>query len=222
MDAINDAIKQIVEKELSCAAHSMDHVMRVYNLCLHLAKYEENVDMEVLLPAALLHDIARVKEDTDQSRSIDHALLGADMAEEILESMDFLREKIDDVKACIVSHRFRNDNEPVSIEAKILFDADKIDVLGAVGIARTYMLAGQYRQLLYTDVPVVEYVKGNIKESGRIKEISKHAPNIEYEMKFKKIPDMLYTSKAREIAKERLKYMEGYFKRLEEEVKGEE
>ncbi len=69
--------KKLVEKELSCSAHSMDHVVRVYNLSLHLAE-NENVDLDVLKASALLHDIARVKEDNDHTGKIDHAILSSD------------------------------------------------------------------------------------------------------------------------------------------------
>ncbi|MHA1581588.1 MAG: HD domain-containing protein [Candidatus Baldrarchaeia archaeon] len=73
---------KIVKKELKGAspAHDISHVMRVYDLCLLLAKYEKNVDLDVLKTAALLHNIARVKE----SQNVDHAVLGAEISEKIL------------------------------------------------------------------------------------------------------------------------------------------
>ena len=83
MEKRHDKIKNIVEKELSCSAHNLDHVMRVYKLSLLLAKDEDNVDFDVLIPAALLHDIARVKESKDKTGKTDHAILGSDMAEKI-------------------------------------------------------------------------------------------------------------------------------------------
>ena len=74
MDKKHEKIKEIIKKELSCSAHNLDHVMRVYNLCLLLAEHEENVDLHVLIPAALLHDIARVKESNDNTGETDHRL----------------------------------------------------------------------------------------------------------------------------------------------------
>jgi uncharacterized protein len=58
-------LKMIAEREIVGAspAHDINHVMRVYNLCLELANYEPNVDLDILRTAALLHDIARTKED---------------------------------------------------------------------------------------------------------------------------------------------------------------
>lgn len=217
-------IKEAVEKELSCSAHDMDHVMRVYNLCLQLAEDEPNVDLDILKTAALLHDIARVKEDRDISGKIDHALLGAEMAGKILKDSGCSGEKIKQIKHCIITHRFRGENKPETKEAKILFDADKLDVTGAIGIARAFAIAGQYGEKIYSDVPVGEYVKENLvggRENGRIKEITKHAPNLEFETKFKHINEKLYTQKAKEIAKQRLEFMEQFFSILKKEIKGE-
>ncbi|WP_238919168.1 HD domain-containing protein [Clostridium sp. YIM B02555] len=213
-------IIEIVEQKLTCSAHNLDHVFRVYNLCLLLAKYEKDVDLEILIPSALLHDIARVEESQDKTGKIDHAVLGSIMAEEILKKLEYEEEKIEKIKHCIVAHRFRTGNEPNSIEAKILFDADKLDVIGASGIARTFMLAGQFGQRLIDNDSLNEYMNSNTVENGRLKDVSKHTPFIEYEVKFKKIPNKLYIEKAKEIGKERLKFMDEYFNRLKSEIDG--
>lgn len=213
-------IVEIVEKELTCSAHNLDHVYRVYSLCLLIAKSEKDVNLDVLIPAALLHDIARVKESKDETGEIDHAVLGSEMAGEILRLLEYEETEIDKIKHCILAHRFRTGNEPRTIEAKILFDADKLDVIGATGIARTFMLAGQFGQRLEIDDSLDEYLKTNTVENGRIKDVSKHSPFIEYEVKFKKVPNKLYTQKAREIGIKRLKFMEEYFSALRAEIRG--
>jgi uncharacterized protein len=215
-------LKEIVEKELreASSAHDIDHVMRVYNLCLHLARYEPNVDLDVLKTATLLHDIARVRE----SREVDHAVLGAEMSERILRELGYSEEKIELIKHCIVAHRFRSGNKPKTKEAKILSDADKLDVLGATGIARSFILAGEYGQKLFVDMPIDEYIKENLaggKSNGRIKDLTKHAPNIEFETKFNYIPDKLYTQRAREIANQRLEFMKQFFEKLKREIRGQ-
>ena len=102
----HEELKNIVQQELACSAHNLDHVLRVYNLCVYLSKYEENVDIDILYPAALLHDIARVKESTDKTGSIDHAVLGSQIAENILIKMNYPQESIDKIKHCIIAHRF--------------------------------------------------------------------------------------------------------------------
>ena len=213
-------IIEIVQEKLTCSAHNLDHVFRVYNLCLLLAKYEKDVDLQILIPSALLHDIARVEESKDKTGGIDHAVLGSIVAENILRKLQYEEEKIEKIKHCIIAHRFRTGNEPNTIEAKILFDSDKLDVIGASGIARTFMLAGQFGQRLTGNESLNDYLKGNAVENGRLKDVSKHTPFIEYEVKFKKIPDKLYTEKAKEIGNERLKFMNEYFNRLKLEIDG--
>ena len=213
-------IQEIVEKELTCSAHNLDHVYRVYKLCKYLSKFEENVDMDVLLISALLHDIARVKESRDNTGEIDHAVLGSQMAGEILKKLGYEDELVNKAKHCIKVHRFRTGNQPETIEEKILFDADKLDAIGAIGIARTFMLSGQFGQTLSIDQPVNGYLKENTTENGRLKDVSKHTLFIEYEIKFKKIPSQLYTEKGKEIGLKRLKYMEEYFNKLRNEING--
>lgn len=211
-------ILEIVQDKLTCSAHSLDHVMRVYNLCVMISKYEENVDLEILIPAALLHDIARVDENEDKTGEIDHAVLGSKIAGDILKDLKYGEEKIKKIKHCIISHRFRTGNEPETIEAKILFDSDKLDAIGAIGIARTFMLSGQCGQRLELNNSISEYLNDNTTKNGRIRDSSKHNPIIEFEVKFKKIPDKLYTKKAKEIGEDRIKFMEQYFNRLNFEL----
>lgn len=213
-------IVEIVQERLTCSAHNLDHVFRVCNLCLLISKDEKDADLEVLIPSALLHDIARVEESKDKTGELDHAILGSEIAEDILRKLQYEEDKIEKIKHCIISHRFRTGNEPNTLEARILFDADKLDVIGASGVARTFMLSGQFGQRLIVDETLNEYLESNTVENGRIKDVSKHTPFIEYEIKFKKIPDKLYTKKAKEIGKERLEFMEGFFNRLKLEIDG--
>lgn len=215
-----EKLKNIVNHGLSYAAHDLDHVLRVCHYCQLLAESEKDVDAEVLMTAALLHDIARRQEDEDRTGEIDHALLGATMAGNILQDLNYDAQFIEKVRKCIRSHRFRSGFLPESIEARILFDADKLDVLGAVGIARSYMLAGEHGERMYQDTPLTEYLAANVGENGRIKDVSKHAANLEFELKLKKIPVRLYTEKAKEMAKNRIKYMEDFFRVLQEEITG--
>lgn len=208
----------MVEKELSSSSHGVSHTRRVYRLCQKLA--DESTDEEVLLTAAILHDIAREEENNDDIGITDHALLGAEKAENILEKMGYDDRTIEEVKHCIVTHRFRSEEEPETKEAKILSDADKLDAVGAVGIARMFMLAGEFKEQLYHEVPLEEYVEENVTKEGRVRDISEHAPNLEYELKLKQIPEKLCTEEAKNIAERRMKYMEFYFSRLKKEIDG--
>lgn len=216
-------IREIVEKELSCSAHRIDHVERVYNLCLSLAK-NEKANLEVLEASALLHDIARVREDNDFTGNTDHAVLGSKMAGPILKKLEFPKEKIKHIQDCILSHRYRNNNEPKSIEAKILFDADKLDTVGAIGVARSFVWVGRNNAKIHTfKVNINKYIKDNLggNISGRIRDKTKHSIQIEFETKTKFLENKLYTKKAKEICKERMGFYKKFLERLEREIKGE-
>ncbi len=215
-------IKRIVEKELACSAHDMDHVERVLRLCIQLAEGQD-VDMDILQAAALLHDIARVREDSDSSGRTDHAVLGAEMAGPVLREAGFPEEKIVRVQDCIRTHRYRAGDEPGSLEAKILFDADKLDALGAIGMARAFVWVGRNGARIYADVDVDEYAESNLSGDmkGRIRDKTMHSPQIEYETKTKFLPGRLFTERAKEIAVDRLNFCKRFLDRLEKEVAGE-
>ncbi len=107
------------------------------------------------------------------------------------------------------------------MEAKILFDTDKLDIIGAIGIARSYMIAGQYNERIYSDISINDYVQNNLVggiPKGRIKDLTKIAPNIEFETKFKHIPNRLYTKKARKMAKKKIGFMKDFFRILKGEL----
>ncbi len=207
-------LKEAVEKELSQADHDIDHTMRVYNLSLKLAK-DKNADLDVLKAAALLHDIARAREDKGEG---DHALLGAEMAIPLLQKIGFSEDKIQKVQECIASHRYRGEQEPKSIEAKILFDADKLDSLGAIGIARAFAWVGRNNAKIYSEENIEEYIKINLK-GGRIQDKTKHSPQLEFETKLKFLPEKLYTQQAKKIGEERMIFIKKFLDALEKEIK---
>jgi uncharacterized protein len=201
----------------------MDHIERVYNLSMHLAQ-EEDTDIWVLGAAALLHDVARHKEDADQTGKTDHAIEGAERAGQILTDVGFPKEKIAHVQECIRTHRSRTDRVPSSIEAKILFDADKIDSIGAIGVARSYMWIQKNNAKMYDKRNWVEYAEENLfggKLNGRIMDKTKHSLQADFETKGKFLPEKMHTKKGKEIAKQRIEYMRCFLERLEKEVLGE-
>jgi uncharacterized protein len=224
MNNVMERIQKEVEKELSCSAHDMEHIKRVFNLCLKISK-DMDLDMDVLKAAALLHDIARVQEDKDNSGRTDHAMLSAEMAEPILRDAGFPEEKIPHVQACIRSHRFKTNLRPESIEAKVLFDADKLDIVGAIGLARGFMWTGINKGNIYRKVQDInEYAKENLtggKVGGRVIDITKHSPQIEFETKWKKMDERLNTPEAKKIFEERIIFVEKFLDRLEKEINGE-
>ncbi len=220
-------IKEIVAKELNNdkdSTHDIDHIMRVYNLAMTIAKEENQVDMEVLQAGVLLHDIGAAKESQDKSGKTDHAIIGAEMAKAILEKFDFSNDKIKHIQNCILSHRYRSNNKAETIEAKIVHDADKLDSIGAIGIARAFAWIGKHGAKIYKPANDIEnYIKENLTEgkiNGRIIDKAKHSVQINYETKDKFIIDKLYTESAKNIAKERIIYFKAFLDRLEKETKG--
>lgn len=214
-------IKAVAQEYLKDSAHDFAHTLRVYKNCLVIAEDMPSVDLELLSTASLLHDIAKVKEDEDSTGKTDHALLGAQMALQILLDLGFSEEFSQKVSNIISTHRFRADNPPQTLEAKILFDADKLDVLGAIGVARSFAIAGRYGQDLYNDMCMEDYIRDNLiggTPKGRIKDISKHTPKMEFMLKLRHVPDRMFTPKGAQLARERLEYMECFFKRLDLEV----
>lgn len=221
-DPTIEELRNTVESELACSAHGLDHVRRVYNLCMQLAK-GENLDLRILKAAALLHDIARVREDQDPTGSIDHAFLGAKMAQPILEKLGFSPDHIEKIKDCILSHRFRTTRRPQSKEAQILFDADTLDGIGAIGIARSLVWIGRNNARIFEKMDVREYVKRNMgsRIEGVVRDKSRHNLYLEYETKVKALRSRLYTARAKQIASGRLRYYGNYLRRLEKEIAGE-
>lgn len=213
------AIRQI-EKEArayfknASGCHDWTHVERVRNLALYIGE-KEHADLKILEIAAFLHDIGRKKEMEERGLSC-HAKEGAKIAEKILRKYKFPKVIIDRIKHCILSHRNRNSHIPETIEAKVLYDADKLDSIGAIGIARDFLFAGNAgSKNLYT---------GNEKKlvkSGKNYSFTKEdSAFLEYELHLKYIKRRVITKEGKRIAMERHKFMEEYFKRFWQEVKG--
>ena len=223
MDPKLQKLKDIVEKELSsCPAHDINHVMRVYNLALTISE-KEDADMDVVKAGALLHDVGGAKEDRDTTGQIDHAVEGAKMAHTILKDLDYPEDKIRHIQDCIRTHRFRSNSRPETIEAQIIFDADKLETVGAIGVARAFVWIGKNNAQIYKKVNMSQYIKENLggNINGRIQDKTKHSVQINYETKEKFIVDLLYTKKGKDIAKERLEFFKMFLDRLEKDIDGQ-
>ncbi len=185
-------------------AHDKEHIYRVLYTALEIAESEKDVDYDVLIAACLLHDIGR-KEQFDNPK-LCHARVGAEKAYKFLNENGFSQEFANRVSACIDSHRFRGNNTPKSIEAKILFDADKIDVCGTMGIARTLYYNSTLGEPLY-----------NLDENRNVLrgEEDKNASFFqEYKFKLEKVYERLYTDKGREIANSRRKSAVDFYENM--------
>ncbi len=191
------------------AAHDTEHIYRVLYAAMHIADtVSEKVDRDVLICACLLHDIGRKRQF--ENPALCHAEAGGEMAYAYLKDLGKPEEFAGHVRDCIQSHRFRGDNRPRTIEAKILFDADKLDVSGALGVARSLVYQGQVQTPLYA-------VAGSEIDLG----LDKAAPDSffkEYHFKLRRLYDGFYTEEAGRMAGARQKAAEAFFEALKEEV----
>ena len=197
---------------LSCvgdSAHGEDHIYRVLYNALRIAKTEEKVDYDVLITASLLHDIGR-KEQFENPK-VCHAQAGSEKAYRFLIESGFDERFAEQVKYCIFTHRYRENNLPQTIEAKILFDADKLDVTGAMGIARTLLYKGKVSEPLYSLLP-----DGTVSTGENDTEPSFFQ---EYKYKLEGLYSKFFTKKAEEMAKKREMAAVAFYNELYNEVK---
>lgn len=193
-------------------SHDFDHVERVLKMAIHIGK-KEKADMKILKLAAILHDIGRHESDQAKGQT-DHAKNSANTAEKILKKHKFSKEKIAQITHCIKAHRFRTNIKPKTLEAKILFDADKLDSIGAIGIGRAFLFAGEIGAKLHntgkSDAKILQ-----TKEYG--KEDSAYR---EYLVKLRYIKDRMQTREGNHLAKKRHAFMAEFFKRIKKEMTG--
>lgn len=205
-------IQTIAQKMFSGAraSHDWDHTLRVLRLCEHIGPVEK-ADMDVLRVAAVLHDIGRPHQDASRG-SVCHADHGAVLAEPIVATLVFSPGQKDNILHCIRTHRFRGKHVPETLEAKVLFDADKLDAIGAIGIARAYLFAGEIGARLHRpDIPAELSVPYSIDDTGFR----------EYRIKLSKIKDRMMTSEGKRMAGERHRFMAAFFNRFLLEYQGE-
>jgi uncharacterized protein len=197
----------------SDGVHGFDHVLRVYHMAEKIGK-AEGADLEILRAAALLHD-AQGSHPEGGGRA-NHHEQSAEFAAEVLRSEGWSEERIKQVQECIRGHRFRNNGiVPQSLEAKVLFDADKLEVLGAIGVARTIAYAMQAGQPHYA--PVSE----QFLQTGKKLPDEPHSAYHEYIFKLRHVRERLFTPTAKKIANQRHDFLVQFFEQLKGEMEGE-
>jgi uncharacterized protein len=197
----------------SDGVHGFDHVERVYHLAEMIGRAEA-ADLEILRVAALLHDVEG--STPGKKERVNHHEQSADFAAKVLRREGWPAERIASVQHCIRAHRYRNQGEaPASLEAKCLFDADKLDVLGAIGVARTIAYAVQAGTPFYAQ-PSQQFMATGKEIPGEL-----HSAYHEHIFKLIKIKDRLYTKTARKFAAQRHKFLVQYFEQLRSEMRGE-
>lgn len=204
-------LTEFFTKECLCAdfsdAHDFEHTCRVVRHAMKLCDEIPTADRQIVQLAALLHDIAR-KEESDSKGKIDHAAAGAQKALDFLRKQNFPEEKSLHVAQCIAQHRYRSQNRPVSIEAQILFDADKLDSIGAIGIARSFFFAAKVGAKLHnsTEAALNNPPYGPEDTAYR-----------EYLVKLSKVPSQMMTVPGKNLAIVLKNFMNTFFNQLNKE-----
>jgi len=203
-----DRVESYMLSSMTDSAHDAEHIYRVLYSALQIAKTEKNVDYDVLITACLLHDIGRKEQFKDPA--LCHAEVGAEKAYRYLLSNGFSAEFAEKVRHCILAHRFRKNRYPETVEAKILFDADKLDVTGAMGIARTLMYKADMQEPLYRLLP-----DGTVSDGTQDAEPSFFR---EYKVKLEKLYDRFYTEAGAKMAQQRRAIAAAFYESLHQEV----
>ncbi len=145
--SIIDSLKNEVERKISNdSAHDFEHVMRVYNNAKKICK-KEKTNEKLVLSTALLHDIVSYPKSDKRSKL--SSLESAKKSKQILKKYDFTSNEITIISDAIRDHSFSQKKTPKTIEGKILQDADRLDALGAIGIARVFATGGSLKRPFY-------------------------------------------------------------------------
>jgi uncharacterized protein len=192
-------------------SHGTDHSERVFQLAMAIG-CKMDARLDIIAPAALLHDIGRSQESRSKGK-ICHAEQGAEMAEPLLQDLGYSATDRTAICHCIRAHRFRSSTSPATLEAKIIFDADKLDSIGAIGIGRAFLFAGQIGARLHN----AEIDPANTESYS-----TEDTAYREFQVKMSKVRDQMLTAIGRHLAQRRHEFMETFFVELHREIYGSE
>lgn len=206
----NPLIKEVAlfsQSHSQDSAHDFSHCSRVAGNALLISK-DEGGDPEVLVLAALLHDIHNLPKDHPEAKK--SSFYSAEAAKKWLQERNYPEEKITLVYDAILSHSYSLGKIPETLEGKILQDADRLEALGAIGIARCFMVTGANGSKIYSPQDPFHL-------NGRPLNDKLYAVD-HFHQKLFKIVETMCTTQGRKIAEERVKLMHGFLKALEEEA----
>ncbi|PZP57256.1 MAG: phosphohydrolase [Micavibrio aeruginosavorus] len=187
-------------------SHDMAHVMRVVNSAKEISKAEKG-KLEIVLPAVWLHDCVNLPKDHANRHKA--SLYAADYAVQSLQHCGYTAEDLNAIHHAIEAHSFSANIEPKTLEAKIVQDADRLDSLGAIGIARTFAVSGILKRPLFdNEDPLAKNREANDKIYGLD----------HFFIKLYRIAETLHTDKAREIGHARVAFMKEFAAQIEKEV----
>jgi uncharacterized protein len=189
--------------------HGFAHILRVYALCERIGE-AEGADLRLVRAAALLHDA-----EGEEIIREEHHLASAVFAAQVLREKNWPEDDIAAVQHCIRAHRFRDQEEqPRSIEARVLYDADKLDAIGAVGVVRAFAYAITRGESIY-QLPSRKFRETGVREPDE-----PHTPYHEFLFKLQHIKDRLTTPTGKALAVQRHRFLVHFFQEFEAEQKG--
>lgn len=207
-------LEECVARELAVqgnddAAHDLSHLRRVWGHCRDIAQQDDlNVEPLVLLAAAYFHDIVNLPKQSEKRNQASR--LAAEKAVDILQSLSFPEEHLKEVRLAIEAHSYSANIKADTIAAKIVQDADRLEALGALGIARVFYVAGKMNSLLFD--PEDPWA------SDRELDDTRYAIDHFY-VKLLKIKDAMHTDAARRRAEELTQLMQAYLLDLKQELR---
>jgi len=207
MNIINSLKNEVHNLIINDSAHDFDHIMRVFKNAQNICK-KENANEKLVLSAVLLHDVVSYPKSDKRSKL--SSIKSAEKAEKILKKFDFTKEEIQIICDAIRDHSFSRNKIPATIEGKILQDADRLDALGAIGIARVFAVGGSEKRPFY-----------NIKDP-----FCKNRPPDDqvwtldhFYRKLLKLESLMNTKSGKIEAKKRTKIMKEFLDELNKEIK---
>jgi uncharacterized protein len=203
IDSIQSEIKEIMDND---SAHDFEHVLRVYKNAQKICK-KEKANEKLILSAALLHDIVSYRKSDKRSKL--SSIESAKKSKQILKKYDFASDEIAIICDAIKDHSFSQNKTPSTIEGKILQDADRLDALGAIGIARVFATGGSLKRPFYNiDDP---FCKTRIPDD-KIWTVD------HFFQKLLKLESMMNTKSGKIEAKKRTKVLTEFLNQLQQEI----
>lgn len=202
---LHAVVREALADASSC--HDYDHTLRVLRNAEQLAAKLPEADLQIVQCAALLHDIARPEEIADKGRHC-HAARGAAMVPEFLSEFALPAGFVEAVADAVRTHRYRSGLRPKTLEAAIVFDADKLDSLGATGIGRSFLFAGREGARLHnTASEALNAPEYSIEDTAYR----------EYLVKLRNLADAMLTAPGKASAQSRAAFMDEFFRQMNDE-----
>lgn len=188
------------------AAHDLEHIRRVVTTARRLA-LAEGAELAVVLPAAWLHDCVVVPKDSPLRSQASR--LAAEAATTFLRSVDYPTERLAAIAHAIEAHSFSAQIVPQTREAQVVQDADRLDALGAIGLARCLMLGGAMGRRLYD--PDDPFAEQRVFDDG-VNTVD------HFYVKLLRLADTMTTESGRAEARQRTHFLEQFLEQLRHEI----